>query len=108
MRRLWASSHPNSWCVIRARRREPIWLLAPLFALLIAPGARADDDHLKCFKVRDGLKRVSYTADLNGLVPQAGCLVSVPALYVCLPSDNSNLQPTPPEPGAGPPTGGFA
>src|SRR5262249_50802425 len=34
--------------------------------------------------------------------------VSVPALYVCVPSDNSNLQPAPPEPGVGAATGGFA
>jgi hypothetical protein len=58
--------------------------------------------------VRDGLKRLHYTADLSGLVTQPGCTISVPAVYACLPSDKTNVHPTPPQEGVGDPTGGFA
>jgi hypothetical protein len=83
-------------------------LLVVFLILFVAPSAWTADDHLKCFRVRDGLKRQPYTADLSGLVPQPGCTISVPALYVCLPSDKTNVHPTPPQEGGGDPTGGFA
>jgi hypothetical protein len=60
--------------------RRSTGLLASLLVLVIAPSTGANDDHLKCFRVRDGLKRQPYTADLSGLVPQPGCIISVPAL----------------------------
>ena len=88
--------------------RTPIGLIASLLALLIAPSTGADGDHMKCFKVRDGLKRQPYTADLSGLVPQPGCTVSVPALFACVPSDETSVQPPPSQVGGGAPTGGFA
>jgi hypothetical protein len=75
---------------------------------LASPAAAQVPDHLKCFKVRDQLRQVFYTADLNGLVPEAGCKIRVPAAMICLPSTKTNVSPTPPGGGEGPPAGSFA
>jgi hypothetical protein len=75
---------------------------------LASPTAAQVPDHLKCFKVRDQLRQLVYTADLSGLVPEAGCRIKVPAAMVCLPSTKTNVSPTPPGGGEGPPAGGFA
>ena len=65
-------------------------------------------DHLKCFKVKDQLRLVNYTADLSGLVPQAGCKIRVPAALFCVPSTKTNVSPTPPNDLQGPPANAFA
>jgi hypothetical protein len=75
---------------------------------LAAPTAAQVPDHLKCFKVRDQLREAFYTADLNGLVPEAGCRIRVPATLICLPSTKTNVSPTPPGGGESPPAGSFA
>ena len=75
---------------------------------LAPPTAAQVPDHLKCFKVRDQLREAFYTADLNGLVPEAGCRIRVPATLICLPSTKTNVSPTPPGGGEGPPAGSFA
>jgi hypothetical protein len=75
---------------------------------LAPPTAAQVPDHLKCFKVRDQLRQMFYTADLSGLVPEAGCRIKVPAALICLPSTKTNVSPTPPGGGEGPPAGSFA
>jgi hypothetical protein len=75
---------------------------------LAQPTAAQVPDHLKCFKVRDQLRQTTYTADLSGLVPEAGCKIRVPAAMICLPSTKTNVSPTPPGGGEGPPAGSFA
>src|SRR5579862_135784 len=52
-------------------------------------------DHLKCFKVKDSLSKKTYTADLDGLVPQ-NCVVKVPAKMACVPTGKTNVIPMPP------------
>ena len=56
--------------------RTLIGLVAAFLAVVIAPSVGADGDHLKCFKVREGLRRQAYTADVSGLVAQQGCTIS--------------------------------
>src|SRR6185503_16226939 len=75
---------------------------------LAAPTAAQVPDHLKCFRVRDQLRQRFYTADLSGLVPEAGCRIKVPAAMICLPSTKTNVSPIPPGGGEGPPAGSFA
>ena len=71
--------------------------LATLVAFLVVAAAQAQPvaDHLKCFKVKDSLPKATYTADLDGLVPQ-NCTVKVPAKMACVPTDKTNVVPTPP------------
>jgi hypothetical protein len=57
-------------------------------------------DHLRCFSVRDTQPKATYTAELDGLVSQPGCLIKVPAKLACVPTQKLNI--TPPPPGNGP------
>jgi hypothetical protein len=72
------------------------------------PAAAQVPDHLKCYKVKDPIPRVAYTADLNGFVPEAGCLVKLPAKLFCVDTTKTNVSPTPPGAPAGNPAGRFA
>ena len=57
-------------------------------------------DHLKCYKVRSPEARTKYTADLDGLTPESGCLIKVPAELTCVPTTKTRVSPIPP--GGGP------
>jgi hypothetical protein len=61
-------------------------------------------DHLRCFRIKDSAARTRYLADLVPDLPplaaEAGCTIAVPAKYVCVPADTTNV--TPPPPGASP------
>jgi hypothetical protein len=59
-------------------------------------------DHLQCYKVKDPAARRTYTATLDGLVIQPGCVVKVPAELVCTDAEKSNVSPTPPGAPPGP------
>jgi hypothetical protein len=62
-------------------------------------------DHLKCFKVKDSRPKAKYTADMNGLIADTGCVIKVPAALLCVDSSKTNVQPTPPDVSSGePPT----
>jgi hypothetical protein len=77
--------------------------LASLFALLVALGSEARaqvGDHLRCFSIRDRQLRATYTAELDGLVAQPGCVIKVPAKLACVPTRKLNVAPPPP--GGGP------
>ena len=60
-----------------------------------APAAAAAPDHLKCYKVRDRQARVTYTADLGGLVAEPGCMIKVPADMACVPATKTNVSRRP-------------
>ena len=88
--------------------RALIALLANL-ALVVAP-ARGQPvaDHLECYRVKDPQARASYTADLTGLAPGNGCIIKVPAKYLCVGTEKTNVHPAPPGGGrGGSPTGAF-
>jgi hypothetical protein len=57
-------------------------------------------DHLECFKVRSPEAKATYTANLDGLVPEPGCVIKVPAAIMCVPTTKTRVSPTPP--GGGP------
>ena len=64
-----------------------------LWLLLIPASARAQDDHLKCYKIRDPQPKATYAANLGGLTPEPGCVIKVPARMACVPSTKTNVQP---------------
>src|SRR6185503_16046511 len=74
-------------------------LVAVLVVALSVVGAHAQTDHLECYKVRDPQARATYTADLDGLSLEPGCLIKVPAKLACVPATKTNVTPTPPEAG---------
>jgi hypothetical protein len=57
-------------------------------------------DHLRCFRIKDSAARTRYLADLvpdlPPLAPEPGCTVAVPAKYLCVPADKTNVTPPPP------------
>lgn len=57
-------------------------------------------DHLECYKIKDPQARMAYTADLEGLTPETGCRVKVPAKIVCVPTPKT-VTSSPPPPGGG-------
>ena len=73
-----------------------------LGVLLPVLGHAQVPDHLKCYAIKDSLlsdarKPVkSYTAELDGLAPEPGCVIKMPAKYLCVESAKANVQPTPP------------
>lgn len=84
-----------------------------LGVLLPVLGHAQVPDHLKCYAIKDSLlsgvrKPVkSYTADLDGLAPEPGCVIKMPAKYLCVETTKANVQPTPPGATAGPSAGQF-
>jgi hypothetical protein len=79
--------------------------------LLPVLGRAQVSDHLECYAIKDPLlsgvqKPVkSYTADLDGLAPEPGCVIKMPAKYLCVETTKANVQPTPPGAAAGPSAG---
>jgi len=68
---------------------------------LVATGARAQSfDHLKCYKVRDPAAKATYTANLNGLAAENGCVIKVPGKMLCVQTAKTAVSPAPP--GGGP------
>jgi hypothetical protein len=65
-------------------------------------------DHLECYKVKDSASKVTYTADLNGLTAEPGCVIKVPAIMFCVQTGKMNLAPSAPGGGPSPtPAGRF-
>jgi hypothetical protein len=77
-------------------------LIALILGLLPALGHAQVADHLKCYAIKDPLLSNSptpvktYTADLNGLAPEPGCVIKMPAKYLCVETTKANVQPPPP------------
>ena len=74
-------------------------LIAILIIAASVAGVRAQNDHLQCFKVKDPQTKNTYTADIDGLVLEAGCRVKVPATMACVPATKSHVSPPPPSGG---------
>ncbi len=53
-------------------------------------------DHLECYTAQDPQAAAVYTADVDGLVPDTGCAIRVPAKLTCVPATKQNVSPTPP------------
>jgi hypothetical protein len=73
------------------------------FACLVTTGSavRAQvPDHLKCYKIRDTVTKVRYTANLGGLVPENGCQIRMPGKLLCTAATKTSVSPAPP--GGGP------
>ena len=75
-------------------------------ALLVAAGLvpfaafAQPADHLTCFAVKDSAPRAKYQAKLTTSAGSQTCTVKVPAKIACVPSEKSDVAPTPP--GGGP------
>ena len=81
---------------------------AALCLTWVAPAAAVVADHLKCYAVKDPQAKAVYTATLNGLTPESGCRISVPAKVLCTEAVKSGVTPTPPGGGpSGTPAGQF-
>jgi len=70
-------------------------------AVAITAHAQPVADHLKCFKVKDTLPKGTYTANVDGLVAETGCVVKVPVSLLCVDATKTGVTPTPPG-GTGP------
>src|SRR5215813_12166606 len=90
-------------------RRLVVLTLA--FALIAPIGARAQLDHLKCYKIKDHAAKAPYTATLTPGAPpftaETGCLVKVPAKMLCVDVTKSNVSPAPPGAAPGAQAGTF-
>jgi len=74
-------------------------LLGALIAsLTLVAAAKAQPDHLTCYKVKDPQARASYTAEVGGPFTSLdpGCTIKVPAAMACFPVYKMNVNPTPP------------
>lgn len=75
--------------------------------VLLATPAYAQLDHLECLKVKDSTRKTGYTTAIGGLAPAQGCVVSVPAKLMCVPTAQPQLAPFPPGAQTGPAAGAF-
>src|SRR4029453_2762444 len=53
-------------------------------------------DHLQCYTVKDPQAKVRYTAEVDGLVAEPGCLIRTPAKLLCVPAIKGTIIPAPP------------
>jgi hypothetical protein len=81
--------------------------LALALILSWAASAAAQQDHLKCYKIKDPAAKASYTANVNGLAPENGCTIKVPGKLLCVAATKSAVTPTPPGGGANDATNSF-
>jgi hypothetical protein len=65
-------------------------------AMLPGAGWASVTDHLACYKIMDSYARATYTANVSGLVSQAGCTIRLPAVMTCVPASKTNVTPAPP------------
>jgi hypothetical protein len=83
-------------------------IVSAAVVLALATGAHAQvPSHLKCYKIKDAQAKAKYTADVNGLTPEAGCQVKVPGKLLCAASTKTSVAPAPPGGGANDPAGSF-
>ena len=79
-------------------------IVATSLVLATSAVAQPVPDHLECYKIKDPQAKTFYTAELNGLVAEPGCVIMVPAIMACVPTTKTNVVPTPPgEGGSGTP-----
>jgi len=76
-------------------------LVAVVAVFVSVAGARAQSDHLECFKVTGTQPKAKYTADIDGVVLAPGCIVKVPAAMACVPATKTIIGPPFPPGGGG-------
>ena len=72
-----------------------------------AASVLAAGDHLECYRMKDSAARTRYSADLNGLAPEPGCVIKVPGQLLCVATTKTNVTPNPPGGGGNDPAGQF-
>ena len=89
---------------MKGRMGLSLFAAAAAFAGIVASAspASAQADHLKCYRLRDSLTSVKYTASLTGLAVEPGCVIRARGKYLCVASTKTAVTPTPP--GGGPST----
>ena len=85
--------------ILRSFGVVPSAILIAALALPSPAAASPVPDHLKCYKAKDNIPKAVYTADLNGLAPETGCMIKVPAVMLCVQASKTNVTPTPPSGG---------
>jgi hypothetical protein len=83
----------------RGRLLPSLFRTVPAAAVVLLVAGAADaqvHDHLQCYSVRDPQARVTYTAKLDGLVVEPGCLIRTPAKMICVPAAKTDIIPSPP------------
>src|SRR5258705_1169291 len=94
---------------MKGRMGFSLFAAASAFTTLVAgasPASAQVADHLKCYRLRDTLTSVKYTANLTGLAVEPGCVVRARGKYLCVSSTKTGVTPTPP--GGGPTAPGVA
>ena len=72
------------------------------------PASAQNPNHLKCYKIRDGVPAppVRYTMNLQGLTAEPGCLIRARAQLLCVQTTKTAVSPTPPGGGPNPASAG--
>lgn len=72
----------------------------PALVIALFLGGRSDAqttlDHLTCYSVRDPRPKTQYSADLKDALRRHNCTITVPARLSCMPTEKSNVLPSPP------------
>src|SRR6266702_3815639 len=67
---------PPAWCISAHREGRLSMtkrlILSALMATVAVPARAQTPDHLKCYRVKDPTTRTTYTANLDGRVPENG------------------------------------
>ena len=66
------------------------------FAGASSPASAQTPDHLRCYRIRDPITSVRYTANLQGIQPSPGCTVRARAKMLCVQTTKTGVSPTPP------------
>jgi hypothetical protein len=85
------------------------WTIGIVLSCLLgaAVSVRAAGDHLECYRMRDSAARTRYTADLNGLAAEPGCVIKIPGQLLCVATTKTNVTPNPTGGGGTGPAGQF-
>ena len=95
--------------MIKTVKLPKLFVAAAALAFLAGgstPAKAQTPDHLRCYRIRDPITSVRYTANLQGIQPSPGCTVRARAKMLCVQTTKTGVSPTPP--GRGPSSPGAA
>jgi len=92
--------------IIRCRSVRAAPLACALLLAGAMPGAAALD-HFTCMKARDSLPKAKFRAQLGSAGGGVPCTIKTPAKSVCVATQNTSIDPTPPEAMQGSVSGAF-
>jgi hypothetical protein len=74
----------------------------------VTPANAQNPNHLKCYKIRDGVPPppIRYTMNLQGLSAEPGCSLRARASLLCVQTTKTSVSPTPPGGGPNPASAG--